>query len=141
MLIIYPTDLYDSFVSLADAETILTNNVPSSQLTDWNNLLDSDKEIYLRQSTILIANKIALPTTLEENLKRATAYLALHSVGKIMTSNDGKTGNIKRKRVEGVIDMEYFNASQDSNSFPEIVTLLLKDFGTTSSSSFAFSRA
>ena len=141
MLIIYPTDLYDSFVSLADAETILTNNVPSSQLTDWNNLLDSDKEIYLRQATLLIANKITLPATLEDNLKRATTYLALHSVGKVMTANDGKTGNIKRKRVEGVIDTEYFNAGQDSNSFPEIVTLLLKDYGTTSSSSFAFSRA
>lgn len=139
-LTIYPNTDYDSFVSLADTEAILINNVPSSQLTEWNALTNTDKEILLRQSTLLIANKIQIPTTAEVNLQRATAYLAQYSNGKIMTANDGSTGNIKVKEIVGTVKTEYFTQGKDSNTFPEIVDLLLKNYGATSESTFAFSR-
>ena len=51
MLTIYPNTDYDSFCALADAETILLNNIPASQRTSWDALADADKEILLRQST------------------------------------------------------------------------------------------
>ena len=139
-LIIYPTTDWDSFCDVADADLILANNVPSSQLTAWNALTTTDKEIYLRQATLLISNKITIPSTLESNLQKACAYLAWYSVGKDLTNNDGKTGNVKVKEIVGVVKTEYFSQGKDSNSFPEIVDLLLKDYGAVSDGSFIFAR-
>jgi hypothetical protein len=55
-LIIYPSSGFDSFVTLADATSNLTNNV--IDITAWTALTDAKKEIYLRQATLLIKSKI-----------------------------------------------------------------------------------
>ena len=140
-LIIYPDTGYDSFSSIADADAYLASNVPSSQRTLWEALVDADKEIYLRQSTTLIENKITLPDTLEENLQNACIYLANYSVGLDMLNSDGETGNIKVDEVVGVVKTEYFGASKDSDSFPSIVDLLLADYGLVTDGSFSFERS
>lgn len=137
---IYPLEDYDTFCLLADAETILTNNIPSSQRTAWDLLADVDKEILLRQSSILIETKIVKPSTLESNLQKACAILANYSADKDMTNSDGKGGNVKVKEIDGVVRTEYFNASKDSDSFPSIVSSLLKNYGVTTSSTFTFNR-
>ena len=140
-LIIYPITGYDSFCSVADADTLLSLNVPTAQRTIWNTpLSESDKEILLRQSTILIKQKITLPDTLEDDLKLATAYLANHSTNIDMTNEDGND-NVKVKEIVGVVKTEYFGNSESSNSFPDIVNSLLVQFEASSSGGFSFSRA
>lgn len=140
MLIIYPLDNYDSFCSLADAETLITNNIPATQHTAWDALTDPDKEILLRQSTLLIKNYITLPVDLENELKLATVYLANSSVNVDMTGDDGKS-NIKSKEIVGVVKTEFFGRGNDSNSFPEMVTMLLSKYSLISGSTFVFDRA
>ena len=149
-LTIYPLDNYDTFCLLADAETILLNNVPIAQRASWDALTDivdgltadEQKEIYLRQATMLILSRIPtenLPTTLESDLQKACALLANHSVG-IDMQKAGEDYNIKRKKVD-VIEKEYFYQGQPQNAFPDVVLLLLKQYEVSTSGSFSFARA
>lgn len=141
MLTIYPDPGYDSFCSLADAGLLIAANIPSAQHTAWDNLPTvGDKEIELRQATILIRNKITLPDTLEEDLKLATVYLANSSVGVVMTNEDGK-GDIKVKEIVDVVKTEFFGRKKDSNSMPDIVVMLLAQYQIIASSTFSFNRA
>ena len=138
----YPTTSWDTFCSLADAEALLLANVPTSQRTLWDApLANADKEIQLRQATLLIKQRITVPDTLEDDLKLATALLANSSININMQDEDGKTGNIKSKRIEGVVDTEYFAPSADSNSFPDLVVSLLEQYNGESDGSFTFNRS
>ena len=138
--IIYPTTNYDSFCLLADADIILTNYLQTSQLVAWTALSDADKQTLLRQSTLLIEQKVEeLPTALEINLQRATAYLANFSIAKDMTNED-KSSNVKIKEITGIVKTEYFNPSEQSNTFPDIVLSLLSVYDVFSSGSFSFIR-
>jgi len=140
-LTIYPDTGYDSLCSLADAEALILANIPAAQHAAWDALPDdAAKEIELRQATILIKNKITLPSTLEDDLKLACVYLANSSVGVVMTNEDGK-GDIKMKEIVDVVKTEYFGRAKDSNEFPDIVNMLLSQYQVTSSSSFEFERA
>ena len=140
-LIEYPLDNYDTFCSLVDAEALILANVPTAQHASWDLLADVDKDILLRQSTLLIKNKITLPYTLEDDLKLATAYLANSSVAVNMTTSDGKE-NVKEKEIVGVVKTVYFSRGQDSNSFPDLVVLLLGKYQITSvGSSIKFARS
>lgn len=140
-LIVYPSTGWDAFVSLADCNTILTNTVPSSQLVAWTALSDIDKEVYIRQSTMLINAQITPPDTLEQDLKTATSYLSNFSIDTDMTNEDG-SDNVKVKEIVGVVKTEYFTKSEDkSNEFPDIVVSLISQYYTKASSSFSFVRA
>ena len=101
-LIEYPTTGWDTFCSLANAEALLLANVPSAQRTAWDALIDADKEIILRQATIMIRTSITLstdlPLTLDPDLQLATAYVANSSVGIDMLTSD-KSSNVKVKEV------------------------------------------
>ena len=140
-LTIYPTTDYDSFCSLADADTLITANVPAAQHAAWDLLADPNKEVQLRQATILIKNKINLPGTLEDDLKLACALLANSSTGEDLTDSDGKTGNVKSKEIVDVVKTEYFGRSKSNDEFPNMVNLLLSQYQVKSSSSFSFERA
>ncbi len=140
-LTIYPDTGYDSFCSLADADALITANVPAAQHTLWDDLTDPNKEVELRQATLLIKNKIDLPGTLEDDLKLACALLANSSTVTDMTDADGKTGNIKVKEIVDVVKTEYFGKSKGNDEFPNMVNLLLSQYQVKSSSSFEFSRA
>lgn len=139
-LILYPLDNYDTFCSLADAETLIANNIPSAQHTAWDALTDPEKEILLRQATLIIKNKIELPDLLENELKLAAIYLANSSVGTDMTKDDGKS-DVKVKEIVGVVKTEFFGRAKDSNSLPDMVTMLLSKYNYLSSGSFTFDRA
>ena len=143
-LIEYPTTGWDTFCSLANAEALLLANVPSAQRTDWDALIDADKEIILRQATIMIRTRITLstdlPLTLDPDLQLATAYVANSSIGVDMLTAD-KSSNIKVKEVACIINTEYFARGKDSNSFPDIAIPLLSKFNFVSDSSFSFSRS
>ena len=141
MLIVYPTDNWDSFTSLADAETNIANNIPSASRVGWDALtVDADKEIYLRQATTIIRGKITLPSTLEDDLKLATAYQANYSVGIDQTRDNGN-GNLKIKNIVGVTEKEWFSPRDSNNDLIDIVDSLLKDYIKASEGSFSFDRA
>ena len=141
MLIVYPNTGFDTFCRLSDADALILANVPESQHLLWDDLTDQNKEVHLRQATILIKNKIQLPGTLEDDLKLACAYLANSSVGEDITDGDGSTGNVKVKDIVGVVKTEYFGRSKSNDEFPNLVTLLLSQYEVSSSSSFTFERA
>lgn len=139
-LIIYPTSGWDSYVSLADAETIVTNNIISP--ASWNALTNAQKELYLKQSTTLIRLKITDPLTLTtpSDLELATVYLSINSIGIDMMDSDGKE-NLKRIKIDGAIEKEYFTKSDSSNKFPDIVEALLSQFIYSGSGTFSLNRA
>jgi hypothetical protein len=58
-LTIYPEDNFDSYVSLADADTYAPLYILDT--TNWDALSDTQKEFYLRQATYLIKPKITDP--------------------------------------------------------------------------------
>ena len=140
-LIEYPLENYDTFCSLADAETLILNNIPATQTEAWNALAgDTQKEVQLRQATLLIKNKITLPDTLEDDLKLATAYLANASTGNDVTDDDG-SGNVKIKEITGVVKTEFFSPNKSNDDFPNMVTLLLSKYEVVQDGTFTFSRA
>ena len=152
-LVIYPTTDYDTFCSLADAETIILNQIPYEQRKDkWSAIADitddltadEQKEVLLRQATLLIKQEIGtvgLPETLENDLKVATAFLANHSISVDMQNEDG-SGNIQEKRIEGVVTTKYFNPREDnSNDLPDVIVSLISQYKSSGSSSFTFSRS
>jgi len=139
-LIIYPTTSWDSYVSLAEAETIASANIIN--LTAWNALTNATKELYLKQSTTLIRLKIIDPATTStpSDLKLATVHLSVSSIGVDMTDNDGKE-NIKRIKIDGALEKEFFTKGESSNAFPDIVTALLAQYQYVSTSSFVLTRS
>ena len=139
-LILYPNTEWDAFVSVINCKELLALNVIGSQREAFDNLSDSDIEIYIRQSTTLIKNYITLPSTLEDDLQLATAYLVNYSVGKVMTDSD-KSSNVKVKEIVDVVKTEYFSPNSDVNSFPEIVESLLVQYDGVSDGSFIFNRS
>ena len=144
-LIIYPATGWNSYVSLTEAGTIATDNIIN--LTAWTALTDPQKELYLKQSTTLIRLKIIDPITVDDtltaapsDLKLATVHLSVSSVGIDMVDNDGKE-NIKRIKIEGAIEKEFFTKGESSNAFPDIVASLLNQYQYTSTSSFVLTRS
>ena len=137
MIILFPLDNFDGFITEADCTTFLNLNVPASQLTAYLALDTASREILIRQSTTLIKNKITLPATLEDNLSQACAYLVNYSVGINMTLDDGN-GNIKIDEVVGAVKTEFFSPNDANNSFPDIVELLLSDYGLAQDGTWAF---
>lgn len=139
-LIVYPTDSFNSYVSLADAETLITDNVVSHSA--WDVLANAQKELYLKQATTLIRLKIQDPheDTTPFDLQLATAYLAVSSIAVDMTESDGKD-NVKRITIEGAITKEFFTKGEKSNSLPDIIEALLSAYTYTNSSSFTLVRA
>ena len=141
--ILYPLENYDSMCSILDADDIISKNVPTAQRAKWDAITeDSDKEIQLRIATMKVKQTIkSFPATLEIELKQATALTANYSIGKDMSKNDNKD-NIKRKRIEGEIDTEYFTKADDkSNDLSDTVIGLLNKYNVTSSNSFKFKRS
>ena len=140
MLIIYPTINYDSFCSLTDANTIISLNVQIVQRSLWDSITDDlEKEIYLRQASLIIKDKITPPEILEDDLKKATAILANHQVGMNVTDKDD-SHYIKRKKVDD-LETEYFDMRQPDESIPSFVVSLLKQYEVQTSGTFVFGRA
>jgi len=138
-LIVYPEANYDSFLGVEEADDIVVKYATNTR--GWDNLSSEKKELYLRQSTLLIKNKINETTESETpfNLKLAVVYLSLFSIDKDMTNEDGSS-NIKVLEVDGALKKEYFTKGKKSNSFPSIVSELLSEFGFRSAGAFRVER-
>ena len=139
-LILYPTVGYDALVSVVDCDAFLALNVVTAQRASYSLLSDTDKEVYIRQATTLIASKITLPSTLEKDIQDATSYLVNASIGIDMLSAD-KSSNIKVKDIVGVVSTEYFATGRASNSFPDIVSILLTQYGLSAHNALTLERS
>ncbi len=138
-LIIYPLSGFDSFVTLEDTTSNLTNNVIDT--TAWTALAETVKEIYLRQATLLIKSRIDLDLVVSvDNLELATSLLANYAVGVDIT-DDTNDGNIKINEITGVIHKEYFTKGKASNAMPTNVVSLLSEYGFVGSGSIKILRA
>ena len=139
-IIKYNLEDWNGFTDVAYCDTFLTENVIGSQRTLYDALSISDKEIYIKQATILINSKIELPDTLEDNLQNATCYLVNYSIGVDMLNADADT-NLKKLVIDkSTIEKEFFSQGRGANAFPPIVEMLLKDYGYVTGGSFAFAR-
>jgi len=122
-LVVYPTNGFDSFVSLEEANSIISENVFNTE--EWDGLADNKKEVLLRQATDTIRWFVRLKG--EEDtyrLKKATALLAEYKLGE-----DKKETNLKREAVAGVYEKEYYEVSNKNidNVIPAYVRSLIKD--------------
>jgi hypothetical protein len=152
-LIIYPTGNYDSFVSVVDADTFITNYDPKSE--DWLALTEAQKETYLRISTQRILDNVSTDADnadgyLDEStyvasdscLPKACSLMAIHDlVFSISSGVNENTGLVSKEKV-GDVERSYFHGHTDKqvkglnkNPFPQSVIKCLNSYGATVSSS------
>ena len=151
MLTLYPAVGADSFISLADATTIITAN--SLQSSQWTALTDANKEVYLRIAYTNIVNNISYDTTslsgyldpltyvaLDSCLPKSQAMMAVHDVVyQISSEINPNTGLISKEKV-GDLEVTYVHgantsskqlSSKNKNPFPSSVVKCLTTYGAT----------
>lgn len=147
-LVIYPTTDYDSFVSIADANTIIEEYSLHNDL--WSALSDAEKEVYLRVGTDRIFSVISTDDTDEAYLDstvydattsclpKSNALMAIHDVVYgLSTSINPNKGLITKEKV-GDLEVNYFQGYSKNpksgivtNPFPNIVKSCLETYGAT----------
>lgn len=131
MLVVYPNDDFDSFISLDDANKFIANN---SVFNDqWTELEDEKKEVFLRIATKRILDVI--DTTLLTGdtdicLVNASASMAVRDlVFNISAGVNENKGAIIKEKVEG-IEVQYYHDSRtsinalDKNPYRDVVSCL-----------------
>lgn len=137
-MIVYPLDNWDTFCDAAEADTIIAGFVSQG---NWASLTSPQKEAYLRQSSLLIYGRLfEPPTTAETPLKQATCYLSIYSIGRDMTVDDGKS-NLKRIKIDGALEKEFFTRGVSSVAFPAVVNQLLEQYGLSAPGFFKLDRS
>ncbi len=112
-LIIYPATGYNSFVTLAEADTYAESLIG---FTEWTALTDDDKMRLLITAfrNIVSLNGITLPATSEECLKESQVILAVNDNNlSISTSGGQASGQIKSAKV-GSVAVEYVDGNPAS---------------------------
>lgn len=142
-LTVYPTDGYDSFISLEDANTRI--GYTSLQASDWNALDDTTKEVYLRIATIAINNKVDFDDdafldydAATSCLPNACADMAVHDLVYGLSSEiNPNTGLVASEKV-GDLEVKYFHGANTSSQqlkgrvttrFPDTVVSCLSNYG------------
>lgn len=142
MLIIYPTTDYDSFVSVVDADTIISKN--SLKNTEWTALTEAQKEVFLRIATTRILNAIDTSLLVEDVcIKNATALMAVRDlVFEISSSVNPNTGLISKEKV-GNVEVTYFHGNpihritgRSTNPFPKEIIPCLQKYGADLTSGY-----
>lgn len=109
MLIVYPDDKYDSFVSLDEAnDYIFKNSVFNEQ---WDTIADDKKEIYLRIATkriLSVIDKDYLGTN-DECLINSCSLMAVRDlVFNISSGVNENTGLITKEKVDS-LEVTYYH--------------------------------
>ena len=146
-LTIYPAMGYDSFISLTDADSIISEF--SVHYSSWSALTSSEQEVYLRIATDRIMNAVSFDSTNPNGyldsltydvstscLPKACALMAIHDVVySISSSINPNTGLITSERV-GDIQVTYSHGNQNKqmygierSPFPESVVNCLQSYG------------
>lgn len=131
---IYPTTDYDSFVSVAEANTFISQYTLFT--TQWSALTDEQKEVYLRIATQRILNVVD-GTLLEEDtcLKSSCAVMAVRDlVFNISAGVNENKGLITKEKV-GDVEVNYYQgnsskvSSLNKNPFSTEVKKCLAKYG------------
>ena len=118
-LIVYPDDGYDSYVSLDDANTIISEkSIFNSQ---WLELTDTEKEVYLRISKDyidLVIDKTLFTTINTSCLKQVNSMMAIQDVSNKISSEINRNNGLVTKEKVGNIEVTY----KQNDKFREILT-------------------
>lgn len=153
-LIIIPTVEGDSFISVLDADTVISKN--SVHSAEWLTLTDTQKEVYLRIATSRILRVVSTDIKNENGyldistydaakscLPKATAMMAVHDLAYGLSSEvNPNTGLVSKEKV-GDLEVTYFHGnplsqinSRKTTPYPNEVIPCLESYGaliTTSS--------
>ena len=127
-LIIYPTADYDSFVSVANATTVIASLTLYS--TQWTALTDAEKEVYLRIACRDIVDHVdqdenPFADPIADCVAEAQSLMAIQDVvfGFSATDSVDETGAIKKQKVSS-LEIEYYDtASSSMKTAPRIPTM------------------
>ena len=139
MLNVYPIVNWDSFISVVDADTLISGFVASNGVTAYLTLDTEGKEAILRQTALQmkLCKNITLPDTNESDLGLAQCYLTVHALETNMLSFDSNERAVTSETVD-VISVTYNANLKGSNyDFPYIVSNILGQYGCTGKSSGA----
>ena len=142
-LVVYPLENAESYISVVDADTIITNK--SVQSATWLALSEQEKEVYLRISydfIIATCDSTLLPDwSIPDDvgcLAEVNALMASRDlVYSISSSINPNTGLIKRERVD-TIEVEY---DQSNNNGQGVSTTLYDPSFKTCLVSYGYSPA
>lgn len=135
-LIVYPTTNYDSFISVSNANTVISNNTLFD--TQWTALTDTQKEVYLRIATTRILNII--DTTLLDGtdacLVNSTALMAVRDlVFEISSAINPNTGLVSKEKA-GDVEVTYYHGNanrqvngRNTNPYPNDIIPCLTSYG------------
>lgn len=139
MLIVYPDTDWNTFVDIANADTLIGGMVQNENTVAYLAQDDTQKEATLTQTAmqIRLCNNITLPDTAEHDLQLAQCYLAVYSMGTDMTAYDPNEKAITYEKV-GSLATAYQAGMKGSNSdFDTMTKSLLKQYGCSGSSGFS----
>lgn len=146
-LIIIPTENGDSFISILDADdVIIKNSVHSGQ---WLELLDGQKEVYLRIATSRILRIVSTDkynpdgyldlSTYDATtscLPKATALMAIHDLAYGLSSEVNPNTGIVSKEKVGDLEVTYFHGNplsqvngRKTSFYPNEVVPCLESYG------------
>jgi hypothetical protein len=130
-LIVYPTEDYDSFVSVADATTIIGNLTLYS--SEWGALDLSEQEAYLRIASQVITDGLTtIPADpVPQCLKNSQALIAIHDVVNGI-SKPLTIESVVKKQKAGSVEIEYFEPNSTgttNNRIPSLAATCLEGLG------------
>ena len=132
-LIIYPLPDANSFVTIAEADSIISSITANDN--GWSLLDDPAKEAQLTQSFFLITscNSFKPPDTAEQGLKQAQSLYSMYNVDKDLYAFDANEKAITEEKV-GSLQVKYDAALKADGSivYPPFVAALLRPYGCRS---------
>jgi len=152
-LIIYPTVGYDSYVSVVEADAIISDLTMHS--TSWEALSTEDRERYLRIAMRTMEDGIdqtvnPLPLvgeSLYSCMKESQALIALQDVvNNISAGGVTQTTGAVKKEKAGAVEVQYYDVSGGSSSsapypIPKIAFSCLSAMGFTFPSTGGFKQS
>ena len=129
-LIIYDDADYDSFISVADATTIIGNL--TLYATQWGAITEAEQEIYLRIACRRIEDGIdqeayPYPDPMPACAGEAQALMAVQDLvyGISAGTNTNATGSIKKQKVAS-LEIEYYDTATATTTMVSIIPLMAR---------------
>lgn len=128
-LIIYPTADYDSFITVADATTVVEEL--TLYASTWNALSVSEQEVYLRIAMRRIIDGIdqetdPLPDPMLDCAGEAQALMAVEDVVYGISANvQPEVGSVKKEKVAS-LEIEYYDSVLGKTRMVSIVPAMAR---------------
>lgn len=127
-LVIYPTADYDSFITVADATTVIETY--TLHATTWNALTVTEQEVYLRIAATDIVQHVdqeltPFPDPMTSCVGDAQALMAIQDVvyGFSASTTVADVGSVKKQKV-ATLEIEYYDSkSNTTKTAPRVPTM------------------